>query len=166
MSKCYQFLVRCICVSKKRCKTFYRSHCGKTMFSQVSVCPEEGGVTPWTHRPSGQTHPHQILQDTINERTVRILLECILVCWINAFSFELVPKLDEIIFFLSFYIVKKICQVNMSKSFPPPFVGEVGGQEGMRSDSKNNRQIDLPDLPADPFTVQPISVTNSTINRK
>ena len=37
------------------------------------------------------------------------------------------------------------------------FVGEVGGQEGMRLDSKNNRQIDLPDLPADPFTVQPVS---------
>ena len=69
------------------------------MFSQVSVCPEEGGVNPLDTQTLWADPPHQILQDTINERTVRILLECIIVCWINAFSFELVPKLDEIIFF-------------------------------------------------------------------
>ena len=53
--------------------TVRNSSCGKVMFSQVSVCSQEGGV----HPRKADTPPRWLLQ-----RTVRILLECILVEYI------------------------------------------------------------------------------------
>ena len=50
----------------------------------------EGGV--------GQTPPHQILWDTVNERAVRIILECILVLKNKLSLYE--PKTAKIIFFI------------------------------------------------------------------
>ena len=63
----------------------------KVMFLHVSVCPQVGRGRAWQGgvRGGGGVHgrgaclphmsPRQILQDTVNERAVRILLECILV---------------------------------------------------------------------------------------
>ena len=66
--------------------TVRNSSCGKVIFSQVSVCPQGGGVHPpgQADTSPGQTPPGQA--DTPHpgrwppQRTVRILLECILVC--------------------------------------------------------------------------------------
>ena len=53
------------------------------MFLQVSVCPRGGGVCGRGACVAGGVHggghAWQILRDTVNERAVRILLECILV---------------------------------------------------------------------------------------
>ena len=46
----------------------------------------------------GQTPPHQILWDTVNERAVRIILECILVLKNKLSLYE--PKTAKIIFFI------------------------------------------------------------------
>ena len=59
----------------------------KVMFSQVSVYPQGGCVPQARMPPRAHTHPRacmppppwQILRDAVNERAVRILLECIVV---------------------------------------------------------------------------------------
>ena len=76
----------------------------KVIFSQACVCPQGGGLSASVHagiyiweqtplhpgsrcphpprpgRPPGSRHPPEIrLQHTVNERPVRILLECVLV---------------------------------------------------------------------------------------
>ena len=38
--------------------TVCNSSCGKVMFSQVSVCPQGGGVHPLGRHPPGQRHTH------------------------------------------------------------------------------------------------------------
>ena len=74
---------------------------GKVVFSQASVIPSVhgmvGGVCIYGESASREglhpgwvciggggkdrpPPPHRILQDTVNERAVRIILECILVC--------------------------------------------------------------------------------------
>ena len=65
---------------------FYRPETkfAKVMFLQVSVCPQGegvrgGGVGDRGGGVCGMHAPCQILRDMVNERTVRILLECILV---------------------------------------------------------------------------------------
>ena len=58
--------------------TARNSSCGKVMFSQAFVIPSvhrEGGL----HGGDWADPPHGILRDTVNERAVRILLECILI---------------------------------------------------------------------------------------
>ena len=52
-------------------QSFY-SHGGGVFIQEMTVCIR--GVRSWAEPP-----PHRILRDTIDERTVRILLECILV---------------------------------------------------------------------------------------
>ena len=84
------------------------------MFLQVSVCPQGGGVPGQVHPPAGTTptwagtHPqagtpprgrytpwagtppsHSACCDTVNKRTVRIPLECILVFTISFLVFTL-----------------------------------------------------------------------------
>ena len=64
------------------------SSCGKVMFSQAwfknsvhrgARLPPGHVPHPWAYMPPRHTaHPHPLL-DAVNERTVRILLECILV---------------------------------------------------------------------------------------
>ena len=64
------------------------------MFSQACVIPSvhrDGGLHPGVSASRGSASgggvcrpPLQILQDTVNERVVRILLECILVCGVLA----------------------------------------------------------------------------------
>ena len=66
--------------------TVRNSSCGKVIFSQVSVYSQRGGVQPpwpdrhlpWADTPWPGRHPHPGRWPP--HRTVRILLECILVC--------------------------------------------------------------------------------------
>ena len=56
----------------------------KVMFSQVFVCPWGGSVSGVGGGLGRPQSPNRIIRDTINERAVRILLECILVSlWIQ-----------------------------------------------------------------------------------
>ena len=81
------FLTLCIAGNSTRLIADMPRSCGKVMFSQASVCPQGGeGVCPtWmqTPFPSHETDPHGILRDTVKKRVVRILLECILVDFIQ-----------------------------------------------------------------------------------
>ena len=60
---------------------FYRPQTkfAKVIFLQVSVCPRGGGGRAWLHPGGGRAWDTTRYGDTINERVVRILLECILV---------------------------------------------------------------------------------------
>ena len=52
------------------------------------VCTREGGLHPGVGKPPP---PHWILRDTVNERAVRILLECILVF----FTYSKMTRIEE-----------------------------------------------------------------------
>ena len=54
-------------------QSFYSHGGGGVFIQEMGVCIR--GVRSWADPPP----PHRILRDTIDERTVRILLECILV---------------------------------------------------------------------------------------
>ena len=69
--------------------TVRNSSCGKVMFSQVSVCPWGRCTPPGRHPPLADTPPppsRRLLQ-----QTVRILLECILVCSVLLFFLAKLP---------------------------------------------------------------------------
>ena len=64
--------------------TARNSSCGKVMFSQACVKNSVGGegvrgMHPQARTPPSPSTPQRILRDAVNERAVRILLECILV---------------------------------------------------------------------------------------
>ena len=59
--------------------TAYKSSCGKVMFSQAGVKNSVQKADSRADTPTPGSYSYPALQDTVNNRAVRILLECFLV---------------------------------------------------------------------------------------
>ena len=121
----------------------------KVMFLHLSGCSQVGG---WSLHPGGsisggvgQTPCHWILQDTVNEQVVCILLKCIFVFIIITSGNEVVAKV--IFLHLSVILFRGGCLPQCMLGYHTPGAGTPPGADTPRADTLQDQTPPGPDTP-------------------